>query len=196
MRTLRFAGETDAEFRTRAERAGRIARVLADACLENRLVQRLIAEGRQTISDCVRNPTVRVEFEQAIAIGGVGETLTATKNKHWGSGPWIMPLEAEDEFFPDRITYLYRPNCLYNRRFEQRMRLKELLGRHRPLVEYAKNRYITKAIFLHRITEEQTAAIRRILGIMPGEFWRACKGKTFLDLPKRAVQLLLFDDEQ
>jgi len=40
-----------------------------------------------------------------------------------------MPLEPDDEFFAYRVTYFYRENSLYNRRFEQRQRLKELLGR-------------------------------------------------------------------
>ena len=43
------------------------------------------------------------------------------------------------------------------------------------------------------VTEEQAKAIRDILGVDPGEFWRACKGKTFPDLPARVVQLELFD---
>ncbi len=193
----RHPGETDADFRVRAEQAGVIARVLVKACLENRLIQELIEEGRRTKSDCIRNPTVRVEFEQAIAIGGIGETIAATKSKHWGNGPWIMPLDPDDQFFPDRITYVYRSSSLfYNRRFEQRNRLKELIGHHRPLVEYAKNKYISKAIFLRDLTEEQAAAIRRIFDVEPGEFWRACKGKAFVNLPKRLMQLRLFDEDE
>jgi hypothetical protein len=193
---MRSPGETDDEFRKRAEHAGLIARFLVAACLENQLVQRLIAGGRQTTADCIRNPTVRVEFEQAIAIGGIGETLAATKSKHWGDGPWIMPLHRDDQFIPERITYVYRSNSLYNRRFEQRKRLKELLGRHRPLVEHAKNKYVSKAIFLRDLTNEQATAIRQILDIEPIEFWRACKGKTFVALPKRLVQLPLFDTHE
>jgi hypothetical protein len=153
-----------------------------------------LAEGTLTKRECVRNPTVRIEFEQAIAIGGIGETLEATKGKHWGAGPWIMPLETDDDFFPERITYLYRENSVYNRRFEQRKRLKELLGkRFRPLVGEAQCRSISKRIFLRDLTEAQAKAIRSILGIEPGEFWRACKGKTFLELPPRVVQLELFE---
>ncbi len=193
MHSLRLPGETDDEFRTRAERAGTIARMLVDACLQNQQIRKLIEEGTLTVDVCRRHPTVRVEFEQAIAIGGIGETLEATKGKHWGEGPWIMPLEPDDQFFPDHITYLYRENSLYNRRFEQRRRLKEILGKYRPLVEHAKSRYITKGLFLRDLTAEQGIAIRRLLGIEPGEFWRACKGKIFLDLPKRLVQLELFE---
>ncbi len=166
--------------------------MLVEGCLANRCMQQFIADPAlpYTEASVSSDPTVRIEYEQAIAIGGIGETLDATKNKHWGAGPWVMPLERDDDFFPDRITYLYRENSLYNRRFEQRRRLKELLGkRHRPLVEHAQNRYITKAIFLRDLTDTQGHAIRRILSIEPGDFWRACKGKLFLSLPPRLLQL-------
>lgn len=187
MRPLRFPDEADDAFRTRAERAGTIARVLVGACFQNHQIQQLLIEGHLS-EDAVRvNPTVRVEYEQAIAIGGIGETLDATKSKYWGDGPWIMPLEPDDQFFPDRITYLYRHNSVYNRRFEQRIRLKELLGkRHRNLVGNAK--YFTKEIFLRQLTMLQAIAIRRILDVEPGLFWRAAQGKIFLNLPKREVQ--------
>ena len=197
MRTLRIVGESDDDFRARAERAGRIARVLVDACLANHWMQQYIADRSLPYTpESVRaSPTVRVEYEEAIAIGDLGSCLSATKSKHWGAGPWLMPLEPDDFFFPDRITYIYRENSVYNRRFEQRQRLKELLGRqNRPLVETAKRH--TKAIFLQFLTDCQTAAIRRILGVEPGRFWKACKGTAFLDLPPRLVQLeLAFGDE-
>ena len=135
-----------------------------------------------------KNPTVRIEYEQAIAIGGIGETLAATRSKFWGDGPWVMPLEREDVFDPFRITYIYRENSVYNGRFEQRRRLKQLLGRSfRPLVETAKRR--TKSLFLEHVTADEAAAIQRILGIDPGRFWRAAKGREFLELPPRMVQL-------
>ncbi len=194
MHSLRLSGETDDEFRQRAERAARVAHVLIAGCLANRRVQELLADGSLTERECRSNPTVRVEFEQAIAIGGIGETLAATRSKHWGAGPWITPLEPEDDFYTDRITYLFRENSLYNRRFEQRKRLKELLGkRFRSLVGEAQNRYTTKQIFLRNLTDTQAKAIRDVLGVEPGEFWRACKGKTFLDLPTRLIQMELFE---
>jgi hypothetical protein len=106
-----------------------------------------------------------------------------------------MPLEPDDYFFPDRVTYVYRVNSLYNRRFEQRQRLKELLGReYRPLVETAKRH--TKVVFLQFLSKAQADAIRRILNIEPDEFWRACKGRLTLDLPPRLIQLELpFGDQ-
>lgn len=188
MRELRLTGESDEQFRTRAERTALYAKLLIDACLQNHCMQRFIADPElpHTIESVRTSPTVRVEFEQALAIGGIGETLAATKNKHWGAGLWIMPLRPDDEFFPDRITYIYGENSLYNRRFEQRRRLKELLSRHRKLVGEAK--YHPKGIFLRDLTAEQAGAIRRILSIDPGEFWRACRGSMFFDLPRRLVQ--------
>ena len=189
MRTLRFPGESDDEFRGRAERAGRVAKLLVEACLANRCTQDYIADPalpHYTEVTVRASPIVRIEFEQAIALGDLGSCLSATASKHWGAGPWVMPLEPDDEFFPDRVTYVYRANSLYNRRFEQRRRLKELLGQeHRPLVETAKRH--TKAIFLEFLTERQADVIRRILHIEPGEFWRACRYK-LLDLPPRLVQ--------
>ena len=187
VRTLRLDGETDQEFRSRAEQAASIAQALVAGCLANHQIKQMILEGQLTEDIVRRSPTVRVEFEQAIAIGGIGESLDATKSKHWGDGPWIMPLEPDDIFFPQRITYLYRVNSLYNRRFEQRARLKELLGKNRKIVGDAK--YFTKAIFLRQLTSEQATAIRRCLNIEPGDFWRAAQGTIFLDLPKRHVQL-------
>ncbi len=193
--SLRFDGETDAAFRRRAERAATVAKLLIKGCLENECMQRYIADPAlpmHTAEAARRSPTVRVEYEQAIAIGGIGETLAATKSKHWGEGPFILPLDPQDEFFADRITYVYRANSLYNRRFEQRKRLKELLGRrYRPLVEAAKYKRHTKKMFLESLTADQANAIRRILGVAPGEFWRACRGTRFLDLPPRQVQLEL-----
>lgn len=190
LHSLRFAGETDDAFRQRAQRACRLARVLVDACLANRCMQELIADPAfpYTLESVRTSPTVRIEYEQAIAIGGIGETLQATRSKHWGEGPHVMPLHPDDEFFPDRITYRYRPNSLYNRRYEQRMRLKQLLGkRYRKLVGEAK--YHTKTIFLKHLADDQAKMIRRVLNVDPGTFWRAAKGKVFLDLPKRAEQL-------
>jgi len=135
-----------------------------------------------------QDPVVRIEYEQAITIGGVGECLAATRSKYWGDGPWITPLQADDWFYPHRITYVYRENSLYNRRFEQRRQLKELLGkRYRKLVGTAK--WHTKTVFLRQLTDDQADAVRRILSIEPGIFWRACQGRAFLDLPPRMVQL-------
>jgi hypothetical protein len=195
--SLRFDGETDEDFRLRAERVARIAQVLVTACLKNRCMQTYIADPNLpilTVESVLRNPTVRVEYEQAIAFGGIGECLAATAGKNWGKGPSVLPLEPADWFYPDRITYRFKENSLYNRRFEQRRRLKQLLGKNRKLVGDAKAS--TRADFLKYLTKEQANAIRRILGVGPGAFWRAAKGKTFLFLPPEFVQGQLdFGDE-
>lgn len=147
-----------------------------------------------TVESVLRNPTVRVEYEQAIAFGGIGECLAATSAKSWGDGPWVLPLEPDDWFYPDRITYRFKKNSLYNRRFEQRRRLKKLLGKNRKLVGEAKSS--TKEDFLKGLMKEQATAIRRILGVDPGAFWRAANGKSFLSLPPDIVQGELdFGDE-
>jgi len=131
-----------------------------------------------------------VEYEQAIAIGDIGSCLAATRSKRWGDGPYIMPLEPDDPVAPFRIVYVYRPNSVYNRRFNQRQRMKDLLGkRYRALVERAKSKYFTKSLFLEGLTDDEAAAIRRVFGIDAGEFWRAAKSKTFLHLRPRLVQL-------
>ena len=197
MLTLRFDDESDEQFRARAERSATIARVLVEASLANQCVQRMLATAepiRLDETDIRRNPIVRVEYEQAYAIGGIGECLHATRKKHWGDGPWIMPLEPDDEFSSMFITYVFRENSVYNRRFQQRMRLKELLGRnHSPLVQFAKER--TRALFLHDLRQDQRQAILRCVKVTPEIFWRACQGRTFLNLPKRPTQLLLPFDE-
>ena len=138
------------------------------------------------VEHCGASPMVRVEYEQAIAIGGIGECLAATKNKNWGARPQVLPLEPDDWFFPDRITYLFRSNSLYNRRFHQRRRMKNLLGIHRKLVGDAKSD--TKEMFLKHLTSEQIKAINRVFHVGPGAFWRAAKGKAWLALPPEFKQ--------
>jgi len=190
VRSLRFTGESDDAFRARAERAVRIAKVLVESSLANRCVEDYIADPalpEWTLENVRVCPTVRVEYAQAIAIGDLGSCLSATESKHWGDGPWVMPLEPDDEFYPHRLTYFYRTNSLYNRRFEQRRRLKELLGRRwRPLVETAKRH--TKTVFVEHLTQEEADAIRRLLKLGPGRFWRVCTGREFVTLPPRLVQ--------
>lgn len=192
MRTLRFPGEGDDAFRVRAERAGTIARVLVDACLKNTAVRDMIADPTlpYTEDDLRRNPIVRVEFEQAFAVGGIGECLDATKNKHWGDGPSVMPLQQDDPVSPDRILYVYKENSLYNRRFRQRRRLKELLGKeHRALVGRAMR--ATKTEFLAEVREAEARVVRLRLNTSVGDLWRAVRGRLFLALPPRMVQMQL-----
>ena len=197
--TLRFDGESDDAFAARASRTAEYAKLLISAALANHCIRTFINDPTlpYTEESERNNPTVRIDYDQAFAIAGIGDGIYATRNKCWGEGPRILPLEPDDPVDPCRVLYVFKDNSLYNRRYEQRRRLKELLGRrHRPLVERAKYRGCTKTIFLEQLTAEQTAAIRCILGIEPSVFWRACRGKIFLNLPPRMVQLELpFGDD-
>lgn len=195
MRLLRIEGESDEEFLHRAEKAAAYAEILTRACLANRRVRELIADGEYSEQQMRRSPVVRVEFDEAIAWGGIGETLYATRNKHWGHGPYILPIEPDDVFYTHRITYAYKPESRYNRRFEQRQRMKELLGKsYRSLVERAKYKRHTLGIFEDSLTADERRVIERIFGVTPQVFRQAARGTKFLDLPPRMIQLELFDE--
>jgi hypothetical protein len=172
---------------------------LVDAALANRDIQRYLADPKWaqiwTAQGITRHPTVRVEFEQATVIGGIGESLAAAKHKHFGPLLGIEPLGPDDPVHPTRILFIYKATYPYNRRVEQRRWLKRLLGKeHRSQVTSAARS--TKHLFLtHYLTDSGVRAIRRRLKMDPGRFWRLAKGKEFLDLPAPPRQLLLFDPE-
>ncbi len=169
-----------------------VARVLVEACLKNADVQAMLSDGslRCTVGDLRRWPIVRGKFEQARAIGEIGECLAATRSKNWGDGPCVLPLEPDDPVHPSRILFIYKEASLYNRRFQQRRRLKELLGRpHRRLVGRAM--WETKGEFVERLADDERWCIRRVSHVEPGDFWRAARGRAFLTLPPRLVQLRL-----
>jgi len=90
---LRFPGESDGDFRARVERALRIAKVLASACLANRCMLRYIADpSLPHTEESVRlSPTVRVEYEEGIAIGDLGAVVP---NLHEFGGPPGCPRVA------------------------------------------------------------------------------------------------------
>ena len=69
---LRWPGETDQEFRIRAERMVLIAKTLIDAALANYCIQQFIADPQlpYSIEHERRNPTVRVDYQEAFAIAG------------------------------------------------------------------------------------------------------------------------------
>ncbi len=89
---------------SRAERAARVARLLVDAALANFDIQEQIADPRQlqTEESERRSPTVRIDYDETFAVCGIGEGLAATKSKHWGSGPRILPLRPDDPVDPVR----------------------------------------------------------------------------------------------
>ena len=196
--SLRFDGESDDEFRTRGESGLLIARRLVAACLGNECVQEYIADDERpeySVEKLSSDPIVRVEYEQAIAYGDMVGALYFTRNKHWGNGPQIMPLEPDDWFFPDHYTYEYRENSLYNRRFLQRQRMKEILGkRWRKLVGSAK--WHNQETFLRILEPQEERAIRRCLNVGPKLFWRMAKGKAFVPMkPKERQREFSFDDQ-
>ena len=184
---LRLPGEGDQAFQERAERMAGIIRILVDAALANHCIQDFIDDPKLPMwkeQSQRRSPTVRLEYEQAIAIGAIGETLDATKNKHWGDGPQVLPLEPDDVLYERHITYYFRENSLYNRRFEQRKKLKHLLGRkNRYLVSDARN--LNQSAFLEQLTAEQAFLIRKGLQISPDRFWRVVRGHEWIALPKK-----------
>lgn len=69
-RELRLPGESDDAFRARAERAARYARILVDAALANHDIRQLIADPEclETEEHERRNPTVRIDYDEAFAI--------------------------------------------------------------------------------------------------------------------------------
>ncbi len=181
-------------------RVAKIAHVLVESALANHDIQIYLADPRPprlwTIDGVRRNPTCRVEWDHAIVLGGIGESLAAARHKNWGAFIGVLPLEPDDPVHWCRILYLYKASSPYNRRVEQRKALKRILGRkHRKLVTQAMGS--TKQAFLtHWLTEGGAYVIKRRLNLDPGQFWRAAKGRDFLDLPEPAIQMLLFNDRE
>lgn len=123
-----------------------------------------------------------------------GEAQAAAKHKSWGRFTGVSPLDPNDPVHPYQILYVYKATSPYNRRVEQRRALKRILGRkHRPLVGRASQS--TKRDFLFRLSSDEAWVIKRRLGLDPGQFWRAAKGKEFLDLPRPPRQLTLFEND-
>ena len=195
VRSLRFPNEPDSDFIARVEQTAQVARLLIDACLANDCVQQLIADSRfpiYTQAGFEESPIVQVDFEEAYAIGSIEDGLAATARKRWGEGPWILPLRADEYVDPYFVTYCYKPNSKRRIRFEQRQRMKELLGRtHRSLVKFAQRN--TKRTFLDELDSASQAAIASRLKLDPGTFWRAAKGTKIVALPLKPKQLTLFD---
>lgn len=184
--------------RDEAIRMARIARVLVNAALANECVQEYLSSPTRpfyTIDDIRKSPPVRVEWEQAIAIGDLGSVLSACRNKSWGEGPQVLPLEPDD--YVDRmfITYHYRESSRYNQRFEQRHALKDKLGRkHRRLVGRCRGCKTLADYLGYYVTDEDRDVIREKLGLTAREFWRQVHGLTKSDA--QFTQRTLFSGEQ
>lgn len=194
-RTLRFPNESEASFRDRIELVAKAAKRLIDACLDNACVRALIAEPSLPLYSTRsfrESPVVKIDYAEAYAIATIEGGLNVTRRKRWGDGPWIVPLDRDEYVDPYFITYCYKPNSKRRQRYEQRQRLKELLGRdHRRLVKLAQRN--TKGRFLDRLDGASAAAISARTHLDPGTFWRAAKGTTFPPLPMKPKQLTLFE---
>ena len=138
------------------------------------------------------NPVVRVEFEQAFVLGRLGESLSAARHKAWGVFLGIRPLEVGDPVHPCRVTYAFKADAPYQKRFEQRRRLRRMLGKeYAGLVPRAMGS--GKAKFLAGLSGDEAARVRARTGLKPGRFWRAAKGREFIAWPTPPRQLTLFD---
>lgn len=193
-RGLRLPNESSREFYRRVDRVARYARTLIHACIRNRCVQLLIADSdlaAYTVDSFRESPVVRIDYDEAYAIATLAE-LSVTERKRWGDGPWIMPIAPDEYVDPYFVTYCYKPNSKHRQRYEQRQRLKELLGRqHRSLVRLAQRN--TKTRFLAELDEAAAVAIGTRTRLDAGTFWRAAKGHAFPPLPLKPKQLTLFE---
>lgn len=175
------------------------ASTLAQAALANAAIRSYLNDphnaGIWTVEGVIRHPTVRVVFEHAEVIGGPGESIAAAWHNNFGRFLGIEPLRSEDPVHPRQILFVYKASSPYNRRVEQRRALKRLLGRrYRSLVTKA-YRSTKKDFLKYDLTPDAAKAISRRLRLDPGRFWRAAKGREFLDLPPPPRQLLLFGPE-
>jgi hypothetical protein len=197
-----------------AERAARIARALTDGALANQCVREFIEfpdrdfPGMWTEAKVRANPPVRVEFDHAIVLGGMGEALAAARLRRPGDDPgkvstwrWkpsfgeligILPLEPADPVGEFHVMYLYKGTSPYNRRVEQRRYLKKRLGTgHRSQVGEAM-RY-GKREFLTKLPPETAKRIASRLNLDPGTFWRVARGKAFIPQIEAPPVPTLFD---
>jgi hypothetical protein len=199
-----FPGITPTRIRTMTEhgpipgRPSDFTRECVIAALSNRDIRQYLGDAHLryvwTEGGVRRHPMVRVEFEHVHVIGGLGESLAAARHKHFGRVLGVHPLRPDDPVHPSRILFVYQESSPFDRRVEQRKALKRLLGRqHSSLVTKAAPS--TKRDFLkYDLTPDGACAIRCRLGLDPGRFWRAAKGREFLDIPAPHRQLLLFPE--
>src|SRR5262245_4875870 len=191
-----------------AVRLARIARVLVDAALANECVRTYLNDltpwhgiyGLWTTERVKTDPPIRLEFEHAYALGGLGECLAACENKPtFGKLIGVLPVEPDDPVGETRIIYVFKDSSPYNRRVLQRKWMKKQLAhvgrQYRPLVTQAMRE--TKGYFLKRYAVAGVADVLKLAfgpDMDPGRFWRVVKGKEWIEIPKAPVQGTLFDD--
>jgi hypothetical protein len=126
-------------------------------------------------------------------LGQLGESLCASRQKAWGELVGVRPVEPRDPIDPIRVLYAFKDTAPYQKRFEQRRRLCQMLGKcYAALVMQAFRS--GKREFLERLTEDEAARIRGRTGLEPGRFWRVSKGREVIKWPEPSRQLTLFDD--
>ncbi len=169
-------------------RVARIARVLIDAALANRDIQGHIADPRPprlwTVNGVKENPTVRVEWEHTVVIGGIGESLAAARHKSWGPFIGVLPLQPHEPgpLVPDPLLLQGQQPVQSPRRTTAPSQTN--LGRlHRSLVTKAARS--TKRRFPTLLSEYGAEVIKRRLRLDPGQFGRAAEGRDSLHVRSR-----------
>jgi hypothetical protein len=168
-----------------------------EACLENECVKSYLADGRTgwCRESLQVGPVVRVEFEHALVLGQLSESFSIARQKAWGEFLGVRPLDPRDPIDPVRVVFVFKDSATYQKRFEQRVRLRRKLGKdYAPLVLRALRS--GKGEFLAGLTEDESARIRARTELEPGRFWRAAKGREFITWPEPLRQLTLFDHDE
>lgn len=165
----------------------RIARALVDGAFANLDVREHMKDpvfgSMWTPERLKRSPPVRVEYETTTVISGIGEGMSIGRGKNWGDVLGVFPVRPEDPVHPTRMLYIYKENNPYNKRFEQRERMRAMMpARYKKLVSRALR--TQKKWFLEELTDDAITAIREALRLGPEEFWRAAKGRAWVAFPE------------
>jgi hypothetical protein len=173
-----------------------VAEALVAGALANRDIQGFFRDphlGRfWTEAGQRRSPTVRVEYEHTVVIGHLGESLAIGHSKNWGRVVGVFPLRPDDPVDPYRMLYAFRRSNPYQRRFDQRVALRQALGpAFAPLVNRALR--AGQGAFRAHLTDREITALRQVLGMDPAAIWRAVRGKARIAVPR---QREMFEDEE
>jgi len=109
----------------------------------------------------------------------------ATKSKSWGDGPQILPLNVRRLVLRDRITYPSGQTPLRSR-FRQRRRMKKTAWTQSSIGRKGDIKHegdVPEASYDGADPGDSTRLVRRA-----SKFWRAAKGRAFLDLPPEYYQ--------
>ncbi len=198
-----------------AERLARFAKVLTSAALANKYVRLYLRDPHPKFTAWAEEkvraaPPVRVEFEHAYVLGGLGESLAAAKGKcTFGKFLGVLPVEPWDPVGEMNVMYVFKGASPYNRRVEQRRWMKkrlEGLGKgFRSLVTTAtaasKREFVGWTHGWCKSFQGGASAAAEAIrlafgaGVDLGRFWRMARGSEMVELPKPPVQGELFDTE-